>query len=149
MERTITIEIEEARKWYLSGNIDLRKIALSAYDVDELVAAGLPTSVEEFTEKYGSTGFLNPREIDEYEAHAMLRKIRDLYRGCDEWEYRKELRGRYQWCIVKMYSGREEYWTITHYSDTYNEFLSFTEKDVAEKVLACFEDLIKKAGNLI
>lgn len=60
MERTITVEIEEARKWYLSGNDDLRKIALSAYNADELVVAGLPTSVEEFTEKYGSTGFLTP-----------------------------------------------------------------------------------------
>ena len=149
MERTITIKIEDARKFYLSGNDDLRGIALSAYSADELVVAGLPTSVEEFTEKYGSAGFLNPREIDEYEAHAMLRKLRDLYRGCDEWEYRKELRGRYQWCIVKMYCGRDEYWNITHYSDAYNEFLSFTEKEVADNFFACFEDLIKKAGDLI
>ena len=85
MERIITIKIEDARKFYLSGNDDLKKLALSAYSEDELIVAGLPTSVEEFTEKYGA-GFLNPREIDEYEAHAMLRKLRDLYRGCDEWE---------------------------------------------------------------
>lgn len=149
MERTITLSIDKAREFYLSGNDDLKKLALAAFSADELVVAGLPTSVDEFTEKYGSTGFLTPHEIDEYEAHAMLRKLRDLYRGCDEREYRKGLRGRYQWCIVKMYYGRDEDWTITHYADEYNEFLSFTEKMVADKFFACFKELIKKAGDLI
>lgn len=148
MEKTITIKIEDARRYYLSGNDDLREIALNAFNEDELVIAGLPTSAEEFTEKYGA-GFLSPREIEEYEAHGMLRKLRDLYRGCDEWEYRRQLHGRYQWCIVKMYNGTREYYTITHYSDMYNEFLSFTEKEVADKFFAFFEPLIKKAGNLI
>ena len=148
MEKTITIKIEDARKWYISGNKDLRELALSAFNEDELMMAGLPTSVEEFTEKYGE-GFLNPHEIDEYEAHAKLRKLRDLYRGCDEYEYRRQLRGRYQWCIVKMYDGTSEYYTISLYMDMYNEFLSFTEKKVAAKFLALFEPLIKKAGDLI
>ena len=148
MEKTITIKIEDARKYYLSGNEDLREIALSAFNEDELIVVGLPTSAEEFTEKYGE-GFLSPHEINEYEAHAKLRKLRDLYRGCDEWEYRRQLRGRYQWCIVKMYDGTSEYYTISHYMDMYNEFLSFTEKEVAAKFLALFEPLIKKAGHLI
>ena len=153
MEKTITIKIEDARRWYLSGNDDLKRIALSAFCADELVVAGLPTSVEEFTQKYGEIKvdmeILNPLEREEYKAHIMLRKLRDLYRGCDEFHYRHELRGRYQYCIVKMYCGREAYYTISHYSDTYNEFLSFTEEEVAKKFLACFEKLIEKAGNLI
>ena len=148
MEKTITIKIEDARRYYLSGNEDLRELALNAFNEDELIVVGLPTTVEEFSEKYGE-GFLNPREIDEYEAHAKLRKLRDLYRGCNEYEYRRQMRGRYQWCIVKMYCGLDEYYTISHYSDTYNEFLSFGEREVAAKFLALFEPLIKKAGDLI
>ena len=149
MEKMITIKIEDARRYYLSGNDDLRKIALSAYNADELVAVGLPTSAEEFTEKYG-VGFLNPREIDEYEAHGMLRKLRDLYRGCDEWEYRERLGCGYQYCIVMLYDDRHEpRLHISSLTSCYNEFLSFNDYEVAKKFLACFEDLIEKAGNLI
>lgn len=144
------MSIEKAREFYLSGNDDLREIAMSAYSADELVAVGLPTSVEEFTEKYGVTGFLNPREIDEYEAHAMLRKLRDLYRGCDEYEYRERLGGKYQYCIVLMHDhNMGDYLRISELQPHYNEFLSFDDYKVAEKFLACFEDLIEKAGNLI
>ena len=140
MEKTIVVKIEDARKWYLSGNRDLKGIALSAYAEDELIVAGLPKSVEEFTEKYGATGFLSPREIDEYE---------DLYRGCDEDEYREQLRGRNQYCITKMYHGGEPSYQISDYYSFYSEFLSFTTRSVAEKFLACFEGLIEKAGHLI
>lgn len=148
MEKTITIKIEDARKWYLSDNDDLRELALNAFNEDELIVVGLPTSVEEFTEKYGE-GFLSPYEINEYEAHAKLRKLRDLYRGCDEYEYRERLRGRNQYCITKMYHGRTPSYQISEYYSFYNEFLSFTEPSVAEKFLALFEPLIKKAGDLI
>lgn len=149
MEKTITIKIEDARKWYLSGNDDLREIALSAFSEDELVMAGLPTSVEEFTEKYGEV-FLSSREIDEYGAHAMLRKLRDLYRGCDEHEYRERLGYGYQYCIVLMHDhNMGEYLQISSYQSCYNEFLSFNDYAVAKKFLACFEKLIKKAGDLI
>lgn len=79
----------------------------------------------------------------------MLRKLRDLYRGCDEDEYRKRLGGRNQYCIVKMYHGRKPSYQISDYYSFYSEFLSFTEPSVAEKFLACFEKLIEKAGNLI
>lgn len=150
MERTITLGIDKAREFYLSGNRDLKALALSAFSEDELVVAGLPTSVEEFTEKYGCTGFLSPREIGEYEAHAMLRKLRDLYRGCDEDEYRERLEYGYQHCIVLMHDrNMGDYLQISELQPYYNEFLSFTERSVAEKFLACFEGLIEKAGNLI
>jgi hypothetical protein len=149
MEKTIVVKIEDARKWYLSGNRDLKAIALSAYTEDELIVAGLPTSVEEFTEKYGSD-FLSPREIREYKAHAMLRKLRDLYRGCDEYEYRKRLGYGYQYCIVLMHDpNMGDYLQISELQPCYNEFLSFTTRSVAEKFLACFEGLIEKAGDLI
>jgi hypothetical protein len=149
MERTITIKIEDARKWYLSGNEDLRELALNAFNEDELIVAGLPTTAEEFTEKYGEV-FLSSREIDEYGAHAMLRKLRDLYRGCDEWGYRERLGGRYQYCIVLMYDERHTpTLRISSLNSYYNEFLSFDDYKVAEKFLACFETLIVKAGDLI
>ena len=149
MEKTIVVKIEDARKWYLSGNRDLKGIALSAYTEDELVVAGLPTSVEEFTDKYG-VGYLSPREIDEYEAHGMLRKLRDLYRGCDEDEYRERLGYGYQYCIVLMHDhNMGDYLQISELQPHYNEFLSFTTRSVAERFLACFEGLIKRAGNLI
>lgn len=149
MEKTITIKIEDARKWYLSGNKELKKLALSAFNEDELIVVGLPTSVEEFTEKYGS-GFLSPREIGEYEAHGMLRKLRDLYRGCDEDEYRERLGYGYQYCIVLMHDhNMGDYLHISELQPHYNEFLSFNNYEVAKKFLACFEALIEKAGNLI
>jgi hypothetical protein len=150
MEKTITISIKDARKWYLSGNDDLRAIALSAYTEDELVVVGLPASEEEFWENYSGKCRLTAREIDEYEAHSALRKLRDLYRGCDEWEYRERLGGRYQYCIVLMYDERHKpSLSISSLNSHYNEFLSFNDYKVAEKFLACFEDLIKKAGDLI
>lgn len=149
MEKTITLSIEKARKFYLSGNKDLRELALSAFNEDELIVIGLPTSVEEFTEKYGA-GFLNPREIAEYEAHAMLRKLRDLYRGCDEREYRERLDEGYQYCIVVMHDRSMGDWLqVSELHSNYNEFLSFDNYKVAEKFLACFEKLIEKAGDLI
>lgn len=150
MERTITLGIDKAREFYLSGNRDLKALALSAFSEDELVVAGLPTSVGEFTEKYGCTGFLSPREVDEYEAHAMLRKLRDLYRGCDEDEYRERLDEGYQYCIVKMHDrSMGDFLKVSELYSCYNEFLSFADHKVAEKFLACFEGLIEKAGNLI
>lgn len=150
MEKTITIKIEDARRWYLSGNDDLRAIALSAYNADELVAVGLPTSEEEFKRMYMNCEIVNPQQTQEYEAHMMLRKLRDLYRGCDEWEYRDWLGYGYQYCIVKLYDDRHEsHLHISSYQSCYNEFLSFNDYEVAKKFLACFEDLIKKAGDLI
>lgn len=150
MEKTITIKIEDARKWYLSGNDDLREIALNAFNEDELVIAGLPTSVEEFKRMYMDCEIVNPQQIQEYEAHMMLRKLRDLYRGCSEWEYRERLGYGYQYCIVLMYDERHKpSLCISSLNSHYNEFLSFNDYRVAEKFLACFEDLIKKAGNLI
>lgn len=149
MERTITLSISKAREYYLSGNDELKALALSVFKADELVAAGLPTSVEEFTEKYGS-GFLSPCELDEYEAHAMLRKLRDLYRGCDAQEYRERLNEGYQYCIVKMHDRcMGDFLKISELYSSYNEFLSFDNYKVAEKFLACFEGLIEKAGDLI
>lgn len=151
MERTITLSIEKAREYYLSGNDELKALALSVFKADELVAVGLPTSVEEFTEEYGS-GFLSlsPCEMDEYKAHAMLRKLRDLYRGCSEWEYRERLGYGYQYCIVKSYDHRcESSLRISSLNMNYNEFLSFHDYEVAKKFLACFEGLIEKAGDLI
>lgn len=150
MEKTITIRIEDARRYYLSGNDDLRELALCAFSEDELVMAGLPTSVEEFQENYIENCRLTAREIDEYEAHGMLRKLRDLYRGCNEWEYRERLGCGYQWCIVLTYDERHKpSLCISSLNSSYNEFLSFNDYRVAEKFLACFEDLIKKAGDLI
>lgn len=149
MEKTITIKIEDARRWYLSGNDDLRELALSAFNEGELIVAGLPTTAEEFTEKYGEV-FLSSREIDEYGAHAMLRKLRDLYRGCDECEYRERLGYGYQYCIVLMHDhNMGDYLQISELQPCYNEFLSFDNYEVAKKFLACFEALIEKAGNLI
>ena len=150
MERTITIKIEDARKWYLSGNDDLRKLALDAFSEDELVMAGLPISEEEFWENYSENCRLTAREIDEYEAHSALRKLRDLYRGCGEWEYRERLGGRYQYCIVLMYDERHKpSLSISSLNSYYNEFLAFDDYEVAKKFLACFEGLIMRAGDLI
>jgi hypothetical protein len=150
MEKTITIKIEDARKWYLSGNDDLKGIALSAYTEDELVIAGLPTSEEEFKQMYMNCEIVNPQQTEEYEAHVMLRKLRDLYRGCSEWEYRELLGYGYQYCIVRLYDDRHESrLQVSAYQSCYNEFLSFNSYEVAKKFLACFEPLIKKAGDLI
>jgi hypothetical protein len=150
MEKTITIKIEDARKWYLSGNDDLKGIALSAYTEDELVIAGLPTSEEEFKRMYMNCEIVNPQQTEEYEAHMMLRKLRDLYRGCDEWEYRERLGYGYQYCIVLMHDhNMGDYLQISELQTCYNEFLSLNSYEVAKKFLACFEALIEKAGNLI
>lgn len=150
MERTITLSIDKAREFYLSGNRDLKALALSAFSEDELIVAGLPASVEEFLKLYGDHEIINAHQHEEYEAHMLLRRLRDLYRGCDEDEYRERLGGKYQYCIVLMHDhNMVDYLHISELNSDYNEFLSFNDYKVAKKFLACFEGLIEKAGNLI
>lgn len=157
MEKTITIKIEDARKWYLSDSIELKKLALSVFNESELITCGVPKTVEEFKAMTGykevqfpEGSLLSYREQKEYNAHMMLKCIRDVWRG-DDYEFRRTLRGRaYQQCIAVSHDNeREDKLYVTELYTSYNEFLSFPSWEMAEQFLACFEDLIKKAGNLI
>jgi hypothetical protein len=157
MEKTITIKIEDARKWYLSDSVELKKLALIAFKESELIMCGVPKSVEEFKAMTGykevefPEGFLlSRREQTEYNAHMMLKCIRNMWRGDDD-EFRRTLKSRaYQQCIAMSHdSERGEKLYVTELYTSYNEFLSFPSWEMAEQFLACFEDLIKKAGNLI
>lgn len=145
MERAIMLTIDKAREYYLSGNYELKVLALSAYSEDELVLSGVPKSVDELGE-----GELCRSDMDAYKAHMLLKRLRDAWRGTDsEYKFRDSLRCD-QYCIVRFYDEhRGAYLTISGYNRTYTEFLSFQTREMAEQFLACFKSLIEKAGELI
>lgn len=157
MEKTITIKIEDARKWYLSDSVELKKLALSVFKESDLIMCGVPKTIEEFKSMTGykevefpEGSLLSRREQEEYNAHMMLKCIRDAWRG-DDYEFRRTLKGRaYQQCIAVSHDDvREDELYVTELYTSYNEFLSFPSWEMAEQFLACFEPLIKKAGALI
>lgn len=157
MEKTITIKIEDARKWYLSDSRELRNLALSVFKEEELIMCGVPKTVEEFKAmtgykevKFAKDFPLSYKEQEEYNAHIMLKCIRDMWRG-DDYEFRRTLKSRaYQQCIALSHDSEQgDKLYVTELFTSYNEFLSFPSWEMAEQFLACFEGLIKKAGNLI
>ena len=147
MTRTIELSIDKARKYYLSGNGDLRELALSAYSENELVTVGVPKTVEELGE-----GELCRGDMRMYKAHMTLKRLRDAWRGTTfDYEYHESLRC-YQYCIIRVYDrGHKDgsYLRISDYNRSYNEFLSFQTREMAEQFLSCFRGLIEDAGELI
>ena len=165
-ERNIKISLEKAREWYKQGG-ELKEIALSAFSENEIITSALPNTWEEFCEMYPikddewyigmNSDIINMFKGKRYNrynrnilpsqqvakahlAYMQLHQLRDCYRQgwVPDWSSSK------QWCIM--------FDTDTFIVQTgiyYNRFLSFQSKEIAEKFLNNFQELIKLAGDLI
>lgn len=169
-ERTIKLTLEKAREFYKKGG-EFKDLALSAFTKEELQREVLPKTWKEFCENkkvcykesyidYNSNidtvvtalDMLRKEDSDKNllpskqaaEAHLalmQLHQLRDCYRQGWKPDWEKE---ELKWCIDK----RKIYLIITS-SYSYNKFLSFQSKEIAQLFLDNFQDLIKQAGDLI
>ena len=167
-ERNVKISLDKAREWYNKGG-ELKELALSAFTEKEIKEIVLPNSWEEFCEmhpveedgeeyyidvdsntSYVYKGVRNPEfyknvlpskeAAEAHLAYMQLHQLRNCYRQgwVPDWSNSK------QWCIM--------FDTDTFIVQTgiyYNRFLSFQSKEIAEKFLNNFQELIKLAGDLI
>lgn len=168
-ERTLKISLEKAKEFYQKGG-ELRNIALSIFTEDKLTKVELPKTWEEFCEN----NLIKEKEcfiddccsIIELEVKNQTRSSsidRNLLPSREAAEAHlaymqlHQLRNRYrQGWIPKDYS--EDRFNIVQHIDkkfyvvdfsTTHHFLSFQSKELANKFLNNFKDLIEKAGDLI
>ena len=164
-ERNITLTLDKAQEWYKKGG-ELKEVALQAFTETELNP--LPRSWEEFCKKYpikdkeahidsissiviqngNATWRTSVRDRNicpsekSAEAHLamiQLEQLRDCWR--QGWEPE---------CHTTSYAIKrcnDEIHVIQAYS--VSAFLSFPTQKMANDFLACFRDLIEKAGDLI
>ena len=167
-ERNIKISLDKARDWYNQGG-ELKELALSAFNEEEMKASMLPNTWEEFckmypikereyyiesnstidVEGYGSRfndidrNLLPSQQAAEaHLAYMQLHQLRDCYR--QGWEPNWESYSQYKWSI---YSYKCKF--IVDYDFYHSQFLSFQSKEIAEKFLENFKGLIETAGDLI
>ena len=170
-ERNVKISLDKARDWYNRGG-EYKELALSAFsekEIKEIKKIILPNSWEEFCEmhpveedgeeyyidvdsntSYVYKGVRNPEfyknvlpskeAAEAHLAYMQLHQLRDCYRQgwVPDWSSSK------QWCI--MFDADT---FIVQTGIYYNRFLSFQSKEIAEKFLNNFQELIKLAGDLI
>ncbi len=169
-ERSIKISLERAREWYNKGG-ELKELALSVFTEKEITESALPNTWEEFCEMYpveedgeeyyidvdSNTSYVykgvrNPEfyknvlpskeAAEAHLAYIQLHQLRDCYR--QGWEPNWESYGQYKWSI---YSYKCKF--IVDYDFYHSQFLSFQSKEIAEKFLNNFKDLIEIAEDLI
>lgn len=169
-ERNIKLSLEKAREFYSKGG-ELKDLALSAFTEDEILISKLPKTWEEFCKnnffKYKKSYFIDressikvfvssrvgdadidrnllpSREAAEQHLALMqLHQLRDCYRQGWIPDFEND---DSKYCIFKIYKDDIR---ILDY-DTYNHFLSFQTKELAEEFLNNFRDLIVQAGDLI
>lgn len=159
MKQTIEIEVPEGKKAVWKDN----KV------IFEDIKPELPKTWEEFCEKYpikssecvisSGAGIFPTLDYERHcvhnanslpsqeaaEAHLalmQLHQLRDCYRQgwVPDWEDTEENK----WCITDKFGENR----VLSFAST-RFFLAFQKKEIAEKFLHNFEDLIKKAGDLI
>ena len=137
-ERTIKLDIETARKWYNGSDDSLRTLALQAFSEEELTDDGLPNNWEKFCKNYHTC------ENDYAEgilALCQLTQLRDCYR--QGW--------------VPDWKDDEDKYIIDYEADNISiasykrikSFLSFQSKEIRDKFLDNFKDLIEQAKEYI
>ena len=168
-ERTIKLDIETARKWYNGSDDSLRTLALQAFSEEELTDDGLPNNWEEFCKNYhtcendscvdifsnivtcsnnhGSSSILNKNLLPNKKyaegilALCQLTQLRDCYRQgwVPDW---KDDEDKY---IIDYEADNI---SIASYKRT-KSFLSFQSKEIRDKFLDNFKDLIEQAKEYI
>lgn len=168
-ERVIKLSLEKAKEFYKKGG-EFKDLALSAYTEKELKEVMLPETWKEFCKLYNihfpNEYFIDPNSniaifpgglgrdvnscknllptLETVEAHLalmQLHQLRDCYRQgwVPDWSD-----DDYKYCIINVCNTPNIVNCIN-----YNRFLSFQSKEIAEKFLTNFRELIEKAGDLI
>lgn len=168
-ERNIKLTLEKAREFFNKGG-EFRDLALSAFTEEELDLANYPSSWEQFCMicpvKEGETFVDSNSNLAEYkskrprlsdddrnclpdrqaaEAHralCQLHQLRDFYRK--GW---KPIANNKLYYIQRYINNSLEYEVVEALISS--RFLSFPTKEVANKFLNNFTDLIREAGDLI
>ena len=167
-ERNVKISLDKAREWYNKGG-ELKELALSAFTEKEIKEIVLPNTWEEFCKMYpvkddewyisASSNIIRMSQgkrftfyncnilpsLQSAKAHLaqmQLEQLRDCYRQgwVPDWKNSYQ----WKWCII----FDTDTFIITA-GICYNHFLSFQSKEIAEKFLNNFKDLIETAGDLI
>ena len=166
-ERNIKISIEKARDWYNRGG-EYKELALSAFSEKEIKASMLPNTWEEFCKNYpikaeeryiglNSEVVCNERDRTIYSDRNMLPSVKAAKAHLAQMQL-EQLRDCYRQGWVPDWKNSYQWkWCIIFDTDTfiitagicYNHFLSFQSKEIAEKFLNNFKDLIETAGDLI
>ena len=164
-ERNITLTLDKAKEWYAKGG-ELKEVALQAYSENELNP--LPKSWEDFClthrkklEEYyisynsyvcsckntGARDNAIDRNLcpskESAEAHLAMIQLEQL-RNCWRQSWEPIWDCSEKWCIRLW--GNELGVGITK---NISRFLTFPTKEMAEKFLNCFRDLIEIAKDLI
>ena len=141
-ERNIKLSLEKAREFYSKGG-EFKDLALSAFTEDEILIPKLPKTWEEFCINNPICGGSQFYVAEQHLALMQLHQLRDCYR--QGWIPDFSNSYIYKYCIHKV--NKDGIKIFEH--STYNGFLSFQTKELAEEFLNNFRDLIVKAGDLI
>ena len=169
-ERNVELSLDKAREWYNKGG-ELKEIALSAFSENEIKESALPNSWEEFCNMYPikkdkKEWFIDADSTPRYEykgkryinecknmlpskqaaeqhlAYMQLHQLRDCYR--QGWKPDWEDDNIFKYCIAL-----EKNRYVINKNLVSSRFLSFQSKELADKFLENFKDLIETAGDLI
>ena len=151
-ERNIKISIEKARDWYNRGG-EYKELALSAFTENEITTSALPNTWEEFCEMYPTkinewhinddSNIKSLKKVGEQHlAQIKLHQLRDCYR--QDWLPDWSDDNQNKWVIFYTYNK----YIIESFAFS-SRFLSFQSKEIAEKFLNNFQELIKLAGDLV
>ena len=167
-ERSIKISLDKARDWYNRGG-EYKELALSAFTENEITTTALPNTWEEFCKMYpvkddewyisASSNIIRMSQgkrftfyncnilpsLQAAKAHLalmQLHQLRDCYRQGWVPDWNNSMTNKY--CINFL----KDKYTIYMYNNS-RYFLSFQSREIAEKFLKNFKDLIEKAGDLI
>ena len=151
-KRNIAISLDKARDWYNRGG-EYKELALSAFSDEEIKASMLPNTWEEFCEMYPTkinewhinddSNIKSLKKVGEQHlAQIKLHQLRDCYRQgwVPDWKYENQNK----WVIFYVYNK----YIIESFAFS-SRFLSFQSKEIAEKFLNNFQELIKLAGDLV
>ena len=170
-ERNIKLSLEKAREFYSKGG-EFKDLALSAFTEDEILIHALPKTWEEFCNnhdiRYGEDSYIGAysdiysynssirrsrvsdrnllpsrKAAEQHLALMQLHQLRDCYRQGWIPDFSNSYISKY--CIHKV--NKDGIKIFEH--STYNGFLSFQTKELAEEFLNNFMDLIILAGDLI
>ena len=171
-ERTIKISLETAKEWYKGNNNALKELALQAFTEKELQPITCVRSWEDFCKKYNRNNeyFINqfsevtsvshfcnyPRDSkvdknllatkEDSEAFLALMQLKRLR---DQWWKALDWKPDYTNYNCKYAIKINENKIVIDKDFSYQRFLAFSTKEIAEDFLMCFGDLIKKAKELI
>lgn len=165
--RNITLTLDKAKEWYKQGG-ELKEVALQAFSENELTKIELPKTWEEFCENYPKGE--QERTINTYSVSVSSgRGHRDAHTDKNSLPSKEaaeahlalmqlhQLRDCYRQGWVPDWSNNDlKFGIVTNGKKasigtgiSFNYFLSFQSREIAEQFLENFRDLIEKAVDLI